>query len=421
MGAYTTYSGGGYVFNITLANDNSNSIISNWLSEYALNLTFLQKLDWIDRQTRAVTVEYSTYNPNINLCSYNILLFEFLPTGQIVTTLKFTPINLFSEQYSFMVACDILYMLFIVYFMICELRSIVKLKLKYFKQFWSYIEWLIIGFSWAAFAIYFYRLNEANNIKNIFYQTFSSSSAAAFYEQYGYNESLPFINLQLVSNWNDIMGFCLAFTTCLGTLKFMKILRFNRRISMLSLTLKRCFSKLIAFGALFLIVYMAFVQLMYLIFGEQTLGFSTILKSMETCFKIMLGRFQAQPLIEASSILGPIVYSFYNLVVVFVLLNIFFSIMTDSYKFVKLESNDGRGEHLEEIHVFKYLQTKLKQWLPFLANKVGNLDDDDNQSKTSVKYQDASDYFPQSVDHLIDRFNIVSIEIKFFFYLLYII
>jgi hypothetical protein len=52
--------------------------------ELASNFTFLDQQNWIDRQTRAVFVEFNTYNPNIKMFSYNYLLFEFLPTGSIL-------------------------------------------------------------------------------------------------------------------------------------------------------------------------------------------------------------------------------------------------------------------------------------------------------------------------------------------------
>ena len=70
----STYLGGGYVFEM------------HWdtFDEIANNLTFLQSSNWIDRQTKAVFIEFNLYNPNIGLFSYCYILFEILPTGNLI-------------------------------------------------------------------------------------------------------------------------------------------------------------------------------------------------------------------------------------------------------------------------------------------------------------------------------------------------
>ena len=40
---------------------------------------------WIDRQTRAVFIEFTLYNPNVNLFTSVQLLTEFPPVGAAVT------------------------------------------------------------------------------------------------------------------------------------------------------------------------------------------------------------------------------------------------------------------------------------------------------------------------------------------------
>ena len=52
---------------------------------------------------------------------------------------------------------NVLYLLFVFFFFIRELILIVKLRLAYFKQFWSYAELLIVGLSKAAAAMYAYK------------------------------------------------------------------------------------------------------------------------------------------------------------------------------------------------------------------------------------------------------------------------
>ena len=49
--------------------------------------------------------------------------------------------------------------------MIQEIRKIFKKSfVSYVKDFWSWIEWSIFGCAWASFAMFIYRLNEANEV-----------------------------------------------------------------------------------------------------------------------------------------------------------------------------------------------------------------------------------------------------------------
>lgn len=57
----------------------------------------LQKLNWIDRQTRSIFIEFIIYNPNINMFSITTLLFEILPSGNLLKTTRFDVITLFTS------------------------------------------------------------------------------------------------------------------------------------------------------------------------------------------------------------------------------------------------------------------------------------------------------------------------------------
>lgn len=120
-GAYASYSGGGYVYEMRGSR-----------AEIIGNITQLQTSNWIDRQTRAIFVEFTVYNPNINLFSYCTILFEFLPTGNIVSSYTFLPMNLFADTTEDVVVVKMafyaVYLGFIIFFMIKEIRLVIKLK-----------------------------------------------------------------------------------------------------------------------------------------------------------------------------------------------------------------------------------------------------------------------------------------------------
>ena len=54
-------------------------------------------------------------------------------------------------------------MTFIVVLIVKEVQVLVKTGRKYFQDCYNYIELIIIGFSWAAFSIYLYRMNQESH------------------------------------------------------------------------------------------------------------------------------------------------------------------------------------------------------------------------------------------------------------------
>jgi polycystin 1L2 len=90
VGDYGSYSGNGYVYEFR-----------GRLSDLESNLSQLHQLEWIDNQTRAVIIQLSLYNPNVDLFTSVILLAEFLSTGGVFTSAQFEPMNFYGILYIF--------------------------------------------------------------------------------------------------------------------------------------------------------------------------------------------------------------------------------------------------------------------------------------------------------------------------------
>ena len=385
FGAYNNYWGGGYVYNLYDSQSTQTMDLIN-------NITALQKLDWIDRQTRAVFVELSLFNPNANLFAYVTILFEYLPSGNVLPSMRIAPMSLIEYNSSYLalkVACNILYLIFIVYFMVKEIKEIMKTtpKLAYFKRFWSYVEWMIVGFSWAAFAMYLYRIYEGDKISRLFKEYNSSSSLGKL------------IRLQSMANWNESLAFCLGFCAALGTLKFLRLLRFNTRISIFVESMKQSMQELIGFLFLFMLMFMAFVQLLYLTLNEKTGGFSTVIKTMQSCFQVMLGKFEVDPIWQANFVLGPLFFSLYNIVVVFILLNIFLTIVNDTFARVRVEAM--KNAH-KDIPLVDFIWSRMKRTLIFWQRQPTEQDDNYiNGVRIPSSYKDNVSTLPTKVDELV--------------------
>jgi hypothetical protein len=361
QGKYATYDGSGYLYELR-----------GKLDYIQGNLSLLKEMQWIDRQTRAVFIEFSSFNPNINLIMVSTILVEFLPFGDILTTARFDPLNLFAESkgISFKIIAEIIFMSFIVYYMISQIRCLYKRGiLKYLSDFWSYIEWSIISTAWVSFFMTIYRLIVALKVLDFFKRT----------SGYGY------MKLQSVNESNQILTYSLGLCVAFATIKFLKMLRFNKHISYLGLTLKNCFNELASFSMVFFLVWFAFVQLIYLIYSCYLDGYSTLTRSSETAFIILLGKFSVDEYIQHYPLLGPIIFSTYNIVMLFFVLNIFISIITESFYKVRLNSKENPKSGLD---FWDHAKKKLRN----LFKKKNNLN--------KPKYHDRFSLFPRRVDQL---------------------
>ena len=83
IGDHESYGSGGYVYEFR-----------GRLSDLRSNLSELHRLEWIDSHTRAVLIDCSFYNPNIELFASISLLTEFLPTGGVHPQSRFEPLSL---------------------------------------------------------------------------------------------------------------------------------------------------------------------------------------------------------------------------------------------------------------------------------------------------------------------------------------
>ena len=83
VGEQATYGAGGYVYEFR-----------GPMSQMVSNITALKELSWLDMHTRAVIIQMSLYNPNVNLFIFVTILVEFIPTGGASPSARVEPLSL---------------------------------------------------------------------------------------------------------------------------------------------------------------------------------------------------------------------------------------------------------------------------------------------------------------------------------------
>ncbi len=177
--------------------------------------------------------------------------------------------------------------------------------LAYFRDFWSYPDIGIIACSWAGLGVYLWRIREGDRVGDLFRET----------------NGYAYVNLQLASYVNDVLTFLLGFCCFFGTIKFLRLLRFNHRMSMLQSTLAYAARDLLSFSLMFSIVYFGYLALFFLLFHSKIWACSDPLKAAQMLFEMMLLKFDVSDLYAADIFLGPFCFTLFVIFVVFICMN----------------------------------------------------------------------------------------------------
>lgn len=253
-GMLTTYSGAGYYLDLSRTRE-----------ETAAQLAHLRKHAWLDRGTRATFIDFSVYNANINLFCVIRLLVEFPATGGVIPSWQFQPVKLIQYVTTFdffLAACEIIFCFFILYYVVEEILEIRIHKLHYFRSFWNCLDVVIIVLSVAAIGI---NIHRTSNVEMLLQFLEDQNTYPNF-------ENLAYWQIQ----FNNIAAVIVFFVW----IKLFKFISFNRTMSQLSTTMSRCAKDLFGFAIMFFIIFLAYAQLAYLVFGTQVDDFSTFQECM---------------------------------------------------------------------------------------------------------------------------------------------
>jgi hypothetical protein len=220
-----------------------------------------------------------------------------------------------------------------------EIRSLFKLKWKYFYQFWSLIELGIIICSWSSVGVYIWRYKISKHIGNLFRQTTGD----------------VYINLQLTAYVNDVLTFFYGFCCFFGTIKFLRLCRFNQRLVLFTKTLRYAGKELFSFSLMFSIIFISFLSLFYLLFLSKISSCSSLLGTTQMLFEMTLLKFNSSQLTEAGSFLGPFTFSLFIILVVFICMSMFLSIINDSFQLALQNAND-------DPEMFSFMVKKFLRW-----------------------------------------------------------
>jgi len=165
-------------------------------------------------------------------------------------------------------------------------------------------------------------------------------------------------------------------------LKILKYLNLFPHLSMLSITLRNAAYPAVSFSVMFGIVFCSCGQAFLLAFGPNLRDYSTFGKSIMSLFRALLGDFDYPSLEDADPVVGPILFTIFIFLVLFVLLNMFIAILTEAYEKAKVEVFGDAVHEREEcwegaVPFLEYLKRAIAygvRWaVPFMHNEYDQI------------------------------------------------
>ena len=340
MSRINTYPGSGYARSL-----------GKTLAEANKTVAYLKRNLWIDNMTRAVFVEFSTYNNNANFYCIVTLVLEINPDGgglpywSVITT----RLDRYTNEFSFfLAACEISFLLLTLYYMWIELTALHREGMAYFQDFSNFVELITFGLTWTAFGILMLRLGVVKWTK----------------KKYRENGD-KFTSFQYAASSDLAYGYTLSAVIFIASLKVLKLFRFNKNMLMLIKTLQYASKDLRYYFVFFGVPFVAYIQWAMLTFGSQIADHSTFVRSSMSALSLLIRAKQYRALEEANRVIGPIFFLSFALSLGIVLMKMFLSIVVEAFRVVRKAMRNRKNEY--EILDFYY--EKIMSFLPCLNQR----------------------------------------------------
>ncbi|KAK3787396.1 hypothetical protein RRG08_032353 [Elysia crispata] len=305
-GHYDTYGGGGYISNLDINLMVAKAIVKEMKDQF-----------WIDRQTRAVFLEFTLYCANTNRFAYVILLAEFPPTGGVVPFVNIYPFAVYEPDGAlgaYLILCEILGLVFTLLGLIYVIYMFNKEGRAALKDLWFVVDFTALIFAVGAIAMFAARLS------------FAKQAVAKMKE-----DPSKFVNFQHVVVWDTALVVCLAGLVAIGCIRLLKLAGYSKKTMRVYRVLKLSTVQLPGFFTyiFFILVGFAFLGMMW--FGKTSYYYRNFLACMENLFTGILGKtsFKNTGLPEPEKVLTITFFIMFSIIVVHLLSNFFVAILSD--------------------------------------------------------------------------------------------
>ena len=351
-GYHAWYGGGGYSADLGYEEDTAYTVINH-----------LQSGQWVDRQTRAIIVEFNIFNPVISALGACSFFFELLQTGQATALKHIDIISLYNTDSILQVFLGLFLVIFIamVFFKTAEIMAtLVRQGRRCLCCVWYWLDLFHLVTSISLLVVSFFKSYHIS-------QTMQELQRNIF----------ATINFQTAVLWGNVENCIVAVLTFLTTVKLLQLTYFNMYTRIFSHALRIWMRDLFSFLVVLSIIFFAFLQSGILLFGSHNGRYSSFWPAFSYQLEIVLGKVKARPikeLVKADSVLGYFFVVMLLVGITILLMNLFISSLNDAVSEAnKLEMNSESkhetSENQPDVSTYN-LNTQMKT--SKLKKKQGN-------------------------------------------------
>mmetsp|Transcript_66350 Transcript_66350/g.158729 ORF Transcript_66350/g.158729 Transcript_66350/m.158729 type:complete len:932 (-) Transcript_66350:120-2915(-) len=342
-GEMAGYPGGGFTIDFPLNRTESEILIND-----------LRGNDWCDQATRAIIIELTTLNTNVNVITNSRILFEFGPTGSVIQSQEsnaaqvfyFTPSLKAGAARNAFILQVVLLLFFVAYttwilflmYKTCnnflgqsaldfikkstcggKLKMIIGTFMHYFEYGWNIVDIMII---FSYFLHFGYRMSVYTKL---------NSMEEMAPDVLGHPEKfMPFSQVMVPLEMSNQVLSVLAMFMWVKLFKYLCVVSYFR---ILVRILEHCAHELFVYCLLLVVVFFGFAVSFFVGFGPQEENYSGLLDAFGVLFfKLLDGYDVDQRWFEPGTIIiMPLLFTIYIAIVYFVLLNVFMAIVLDVY------------------------------------------------------------------------------------------
>ncbi|XP_066568584.1 polycystin-1-like protein 2 [Amia ocellicauda] len=327
-GSVALYRGGGYVADLGPDLQSATSVL-----QYLFDNT------WLDVYTRAVFVEFTVYNANINLFCIVTLSMETTAVGAFQLRSELQSVRLYQSSSGmnvFVMASEVIYFLFILYYMFVQGKRIKEQKWAYFHSKCNLLELAIITLSWSALSVFIKRTLLGN--QDVEYYQLHRDQFVSFYE---------------TAAADAVLGYLIAFLVLLATVKLWHLLRLNPKLHMITSTLQRAWTDISGFIIVMIIMFLSYSIAFNLIFGWKLYSYRTLLEAAQTIVSLQLGIFNYDEVLDFNPVLGAFLVGSCIIFMTFVVLNLFISVILVAFSEEQKTHKPSEEEEIVDLMLMK--------------------------------------------------------------------
>ncbi|XP_069389608.1 polycystin-1-like protein 2 [Paralichthys olivaceus] len=327
-GRMVLYRGGGFV-----------AVLGPDLKNASRTIEYLFRNKWLDMYTQALFVEFTIYNANVNLFCIVTLLLETTAVGAFQFHSKLQSVRLYQSTGSlhiFVMAAEIIYLLFIVYYMFVQGKLMKQQRWAYFSSKWNLLELSIILLSLSALAVFIWRTLLRD--RDMTYYQNHKDQFASFYE---------------TASADSVLQYLIAFLVLLTTVKLWHLLRLNPKMHMITATLQRAWGDISGFLVIIVIMFIAYSIACNVIYGWKISSYKTLADALLTIISLQMGIFNYGEVLDYTPVLGGLLIGSCIVFMTFVVLNLLISVILVAFQQEQINHKPSEEKEIVDVMLKK--------------------------------------------------------------------